>query len=288
MKPKKQEEQVVEKIETAVTVQEPADLAKPENDTRFANAAAKYLVDIIKQNNWSKRLGGQSEHIQYEGWQTAGKFYGYMVKTFDAEYVELGGVWGFKAKATVVNEHTGIEVGSAEAYCMSDEYNWKNKPKFQLASMAQTRAGAKALRQNLGFVVGLAGFNPTPVEEMDGVYDTRKPVNTSPSPVKPTVTETILPISTDQKGELISLLGKLKKTQQDLNKLVKTQYGYDSYQELTVVQANAVIKFLEKQIAKKEDTGAVGNFVSPDNVPGVNQLDLDEIDEGIQKQQLGR
>jgi hypothetical protein len=32
--------------------------------------------------------------------------------------------------------------------------------------MAQTRATSKALRQPLGFVMQLAGFNPTPAEEM--------------------------------------------------------------------------------------------------------------------------
>lgn len=155
------------------TIEEQA-LEKPENDTKFAKASAKFLVDIIKKNHWSKKLGGQSEHIQYEGWQTAGKFYGYTVKTLDAEYVELGGAQGFKARAIVVNEQTGIEVGGAEAYCMNDEGNWKHKPKFQLASMAQTRAGSKAMRQILGFVVALAGYSPTPAEEMEEVATSPK------------------------------------------------------------------------------------------------------------------
>lgn len=161
----KKDNQIIEEPKELQLI-EPQALDKPKNDTAFAQEAASLLVDIIKKNNWSKRLGGQSEHIQYEGWQTAGKYYGYSVKTFDAEYVEYGGTWGFKAKATVVNESTGIQVGGAEALCMSDEMNWKNKPKFQLASMAQTRAGSKALRQILGFVVALAGYNPTPAEEM--------------------------------------------------------------------------------------------------------------------------
>lgn len=151
-------------------------LEKPANDTKFAKESAKFLVDIIKKNHWSKKLGGQSEHIMYEGWQTAGKFYGYTVRTLDAEYVEIGGAQGFKAKAIVVNEKTGIEVGGAEAYCMNDEPNWKSKPKFQLASMAQTRAGSKALRQILGFVVALAGYSATPAEEMDGIVESPKPL----------------------------------------------------------------------------------------------------------------
>ena len=39
-------------------------------------------------------------------------------------------------------------------------------PLFQLRSMAQTRAGAKALRNALAWVVVLAGYRPTPAEEI--------------------------------------------------------------------------------------------------------------------------
>lgn len=42
----------------------------------------------------------------------------------------------------------------------------ENVPQFQLRSMAQTRAGAKALRNALAWVVVLAGYAPTPAEEM--------------------------------------------------------------------------------------------------------------------------
>lgn len=42
-------------------------------------------------------------------------------------------------------------------------------PEFQLRSMAQTRAGSKALRNILAWVAVLAGYKPTPAEEMDGI-----------------------------------------------------------------------------------------------------------------------
>lgn len=49
---------------------------------------------------------------------------------------------------------------------MNDETNWRGKPLFQLRSMAQTRACAKALRNVLAFVPVLAGYEATPAEEM--------------------------------------------------------------------------------------------------------------------------
>ena len=141
-------------------------ILKPKEDTKFAHEAAKILKDIVKQNGWSIRLGGKSEHLMYEAWQTIGKYYGYTVKTGDARYVEYGDAKGFEATATVIDNKTGLSIGGAEAICLNDEVNWKSKPLFQLKSMAQTRAGSKALRQILGFVVALAGYSPTPAEEM--------------------------------------------------------------------------------------------------------------------------
>ena len=48
-------------------------------------------------------------------------------------------------------------------------------PLYQLASMAQTRACAKALRNVLSWVAVLAGYRPTPAEEMDGVASRTAP-----------------------------------------------------------------------------------------------------------------
>jgi len=73
-------------------------------------------------------------------------------------------------------------------------------PLYQLASMAQTRANAKVLRNVLSWVAVLAGYKPTPAEELDGMAEVqdvqpaprreREPgeddeVQTSVGPVKP-------------------------------------------------------------------------------------------------------
>src|SRR3990172_1496455 len=46
-------------------------------------------------------------------------------------------------------------------------------PLFQLASMAQTRANAKVLRNVLAWVVVLAGYRPTPAEELNAEPNAR-------------------------------------------------------------------------------------------------------------------
>lgn len=277
----KKDTKVKEEAKELTVIESPVDLAKPERDTKFAHESAKLLVDIIEKNNWARQLGGQSKHIQYEGWQTVGKYYGYAVKTGDAEPVEIAGIQGFKAHASVVNETTGIIVGGAEAYCMRDEYNWKSKPVFQLASMAQTRAGSKALRQILGFVVALAGYSPTPQEEMaaEPIVVPQKPFVQVPS--------IPIPITSMQKTDVMVLLGKKGKNMSDLSNAIEKGFKKALLKDLTSSEANRLIDKLRSLPDKKEESnGAVGHFESADEIEGVEEIDLDEIDEGIEKERI--
>ena len=159
----------------------------PEVVLENAKLAAKALVTVLSQKKKPVMMNGE-QYLEFEDWQTAGQFYGYTVRTGDAVLVEIDGVKGAKAHADLIDVKTGLVLGGAEAYCMRDEEKWNTRPKyewqgedkdarrvkvsdepvpwFQLASMAQTRAGAKAFRNRLAWVVVLAGYKPTPAEEM--------------------------------------------------------------------------------------------------------------------------
>ena len=137
----------------------------PEVVLQEAQRAALALQRVVAGKRKPVIFKGE-QYLEFEDWQTVGKFYGLCARTFQAEPVEIFGVKGAKARAEVVDLRTGQVVGGAEAYCMRDEENWAVKPWFQLASMAQTRAGAKALRNVLAWVVVLAGYRPTPAEEL--------------------------------------------------------------------------------------------------------------------------
>ena len=152
-----------------------------------ARTAAKALSDVISKKAKPVMMNGE-QYLEFEDWQTVGQFYGYTVRTGDAVACEIDGVKGAKAHADLINFRTGQFIGGAEAYCMRDEPKWSTRTKyeyqgfgrdrkrvkvgdepvpwFQLASMAQTRAGAKALRNRLAWVVVLAGYRPTPAEEL--------------------------------------------------------------------------------------------------------------------------
>ena len=179
-----------------------------------AKKAAKALKDVIDAKPKPVIFGGE-KYLEFEDWQTVGRFYGITPRIVSTAPVQFGTVEGWEARAEAYHVPTGRVVASAEAMCLNDEPNWstrpasswhymkksggtseedpgkdeliwekgrdgKNRPKkirietiqpvprFQLRSMAQTRAGAKALRNALAWVVVLAGYRPTPAEEMTG------------------------------------------------------------------------------------------------------------------------
>ncbi len=189
---------------------------RPDEVLAEATEAAKALHTVLAAKTKKVMMNGE-QYLEFEDWQTVGRFYGITVKVISTEFIDYGAAQGFLAKAVAIRAD-GMEVSAAEAMCLNDEEKWSartkyeylyvlkdgtkqvedppsnmitwvdnpNKPGkkmplkekvatgevkvplFQLRSMAQTRACAKALRNVLAWVVVLAGYRPTPAEELDG------------------------------------------------------------------------------------------------------------------------
>jgi hypothetical protein len=134
-----------------------------------AHKAAKALTEVINQKKRPVKIGGET-YLEFEDWMLIGRFYGISVKVVNTkEILKEDEVIGYEARAVAILVRTGEEISAAEAMCLNDEKNWKDRPLFMLRSMSQTRACAKAFRNVLAWVVVLAGYKPTPAEEMDGV-----------------------------------------------------------------------------------------------------------------------
>ena len=135
-----------------------------------AHAAAAALTDVLSKKKKKLEFNGK-QYLEYEDWLLLGQFYNAYCKTHDAVEIEIDGIKGAKARADVLDRN-GVVIGGAEGYCMRDETQWKTKPFFQLASMAQTRAGSKAMANRLRWVAVLAeGVSGTPMEEMKEQID---------------------------------------------------------------------------------------------------------------------
>jgi hypothetical protein len=192
-------------------------LRRPEDVLAEAQACAAALRDVIALKPKKVMMNGE-QYLEFEDWQTVAYFYGITAQEDgDPEFVDFGGVRGFKVSGIAVDRH-GRTLSRATAFCLSDEEKWSTRPKyawhyvtkagglsaddpgpdeivwednpdkpgrkrpkkqkvadgeesvplFQLSSMAQTRANAKALRNILSWVVVLAGYRSTPAEELDG------------------------------------------------------------------------------------------------------------------------
>lgn len=172
-----------------------------------AKQAADTLRRVIDGSDNKPVKFGDKEHLKHEHWEILGHFFGYCTKIVSTEPVTLdvdGEIaHGFLAAAELLNERTGMVVGRAEAMCLDNEEMWgevtayeyqdvfnaagvkvgrqkveigtKAKPLFQLRSMAQTRASAKAFRHKLAWVVVLAGYAATPADEMTGRERKKEP-----------------------------------------------------------------------------------------------------------------
>lgn len=162
---------------TDLIVHEPvsAQLAPLEDPAGFVAgyvAIADELSKIVRGKNLVKRIGN-SDHVLVDAWCLLGSMLGVFPATEWTRPVldHEGQKIGWEARV-VARTRDGAMVGAAEAECLRSEKTWAGRDDYALRSMAQTRATSKALRQPLGFVVHLAGFNATPAEEMPTAPDT--------------------------------------------------------------------------------------------------------------------
>ena len=222
-------------------VDPPADLSMrraPELVLEEAKRAAKCLQDVISRKARPVRFNGE-QYLEFEDWQTVARFYGITAKVVSTSSIDFGDVRGFEARAVAINTNTGEEVSAADSMCLNDEPNWRSKPLFQLRSMAQTRACAKALRNVLSWVVVLAGYRPTPAEEMDGAFQTSKTPQPKPEVKAPARTGARPPeqpkepqgdgmISANQRVEIFKAIEKTGKTKEDLRSFIYVVTGQES------------------------------------------------------------
>jgi hypothetical protein len=147
-----------------------------------AAKVATVLKDILVKQRLTTRIG-TNDHVMVEGWGTVGSMVGVFAAK-DGEVREIpwpdvvpprlkkqrddGLAFGYTAsyKAQTLS---GAVVGGGEADCKRTETKWATKGDHALKSMAQTRAQSKALKVPLSFIVAMAGYEPTPAEEMDMV-----------------------------------------------------------------------------------------------------------------------
>jgi hypothetical protein len=120
------------------------------------------LARVIRDRRLCVRIG-RRDHVLVEGWTLLGSLLGVFPVTVWTRPLENG--WEARVEA---RNRAGEVFGSAESMCLVTEPRWRGAEEYAVRSMAATRATSKALRQPLGFVMQLAGFDPIPAEEISG------------------------------------------------------------------------------------------------------------------------
>ncbi len=164
----------------------------PESLIKEAQRAAGPLMDVVKQKGWAINLGGKKDHMMFEAWAFLARTHNVTSRVVpgSTKLIEIRGVIGYEAEGEAFHIPSQTVISTANAMCLNDEDNWglRSKyewqgpptarkkvkigdvqvPLFQLRSMAQTRAMAKALKGPFSWIVAMVGYEPTPAEEGPG------------------------------------------------------------------------------------------------------------------------
>jgi len=144
-------------------------------------ADGKYAADALMEIVRHTESGGSpivvnisgNEYLKVEAWEFIGRANNTFAATDNVHAIvdENGDVQAYEAKVNLMKD--GFIVGSAIAECGLDSFvtrGVQGRDKHNVAkSMAQTRATSKAFRMSFSWVAVLAGYSPTPAEEMQAV-----------------------------------------------------------------------------------------------------------------------
>ena len=248
-------------------------------DAKSMDSLAKELKAFIVANNLSSKVRGNEdkEYVNVEGWQFAGSRMGvvpiveHVINVSDYAAGELK----YQAKVTLLNLATNATVGAGFAICSNKESGKKFYQEFAIASMSQTRAIGKAFRNMCAWMIRAAGYEPTPLEEMEYTGNGNATTAAAPAPVMavapveeerpkvypirseaPEDSQQAAPVqlaTASQKEELIRLLSHPLITAQEKKKMM------DSLNRLDSERATAAIAKLRKAIEDREGTSAVAS-----------------------------
>ena len=198
-----------------------------------AREMAGALADVIERQHLATVIQGR-KHVNVEGWTTLAVMLGVVAR--EVQTVETEGI--YTAVVELVRMSDGACISRASAEC-GDEPPWNKRPRYARRSMAQTRATGKACRLAFSWIMALAGYEPTPAEEMP---DAQKP-------------DDDLLITGNQHKMLEARIGELGLNREGVKTWTARRFGVEHFQELNRQQFGELLAQLPKMAeikAKRE------------------------------------
>jgi len=143
----------------------------PDGVLEGAKAIARPLANLIKSQHLAVTISGR-EYVKCDGWTAMAAMLG--ITPHEVSVTETDGIFTAIVELRAIVDGRPISRASAECGA-PDEFDkrgnplWANRPRYARRSMALTRATAKAARLAFSWVLVLAGYEPTPLEEMESI-----------------------------------------------------------------------------------------------------------------------
>lgn len=135
-----------------------------------ASEVASQLKKVIDEQNLAVTISG-NQYVTAEGWGVLGTMLGCTPYVVEVSELPSENKRNIIYRAIVEIRQGSTVLSRAEAIA---ERNNRQKDRFTIYSMAQTRALGKSYRMCLSWIVKLAGYEPTPAEEMPTVQQRRQ------------------------------------------------------------------------------------------------------------------
>lgn len=136
-------------------------LDKPGELINFSSELKKV---IIEQKLYTNIQG--KNYIHAEAWVFCGAVLGVMPIVDSLEDLSTETNLKYRATISLKRVATNDIVGSGVAICSNKEKGKQYFDEYAIAGMAQTRAISRAYRNAFGWLVKLAGYEATPIDEM--------------------------------------------------------------------------------------------------------------------------
>lgn len=153
----------------ALAVVEPremlAETITPEGTVSLATRMATALKDIVEKQRLYAVIQGK-KYPQVEAWMTIARMDNVVAREV------AGGILrhedgSYEATVELIRLSDGMVIGRGSALCGTNgDKPWVDRPEPARRSMAVTRATSRAFRQQYSWIMALAGYEPTPADEM--------------------------------------------------------------------------------------------------------------------------
>jgi hypothetical protein len=153
--------------ERAIVVRQPDRLAQaptPEDTLSLATRMATALKDVVEKQKLFAVIQGK-KYPQVEAWMTIARMDNVVAREARPPIRRDDG--SYEAFVELIRLSDGMVVGAGSALCGTpDDRPWATRGEPARRSMAVTRATSRAFRQQYSWIMALAGYEPTPAEEM--------------------------------------------------------------------------------------------------------------------------